>query len=58
MRMNFGRSAPDAEAHPHHHGHKIERFEGAADLLIVGLIVVLGLAMLIGLLTASGKTYW
>ena len=32
--------------------------EGAADLLTIGFIVVLGLAMVIGLLTASGNVTW
>jgi hypothetical protein len=33
-------------------------FENATDLLTVGLIVVLGLAMVIGLFTASGNVTW
>jgi hypothetical protein len=44
--------------HHHHNKHRIERFEGAADLIVVGLIVLLGLAMLIGLMTASGEANW
>jgi hypothetical protein len=36
----------------------LERFEGATDLLVVGIIIALGLAMLIGLLTADGKVSW
>lgn len=44
-----------------HHTHKhplMMRFEGATDLLTVAIIIVLGLAMLIGLLTADGNTTW
>lgn len=48
----------EAEAHPHKNKHLLERFEGATDLLVVGIIVALGLAMLIGLLTADGKVSW
>ncbi|HEX6860295.1 MAG TPA: hypothetical protein VF138_08895 [Caulobacteraceae bacterium] len=33
-------------------------FENATDLLTVGLIVLLGLAMVFGLLTASGSVTW
>lgn len=62
MRFKLGRSQPVGPVHDdeHHHvnRHRIERFEGAADLIVVGLIVLLGLAMLIGLLTASGKANW
>lgn len=38
--------------------HLLERFEGYTDLLIVGLIIALGAAMLVGLLTANGKVTW
>lgn len=62
MRFKLGRSQPVGPVHDgeHHHvnHHRIEKFEGAADLIVVGLIVLLGLAMLIGLLTASGKANW
>ena len=33
-------------------------FENAADLMTVGLIIALGLAMVVGLLTASGNVTW
>ena len=33
-------------------------FENATDLLTIGLIVALGLAMVIGLITASGSVTW
>ena len=36
----------------------LERFEGYTDLIVVGLIIALGAAMLIGLLTANGKVTW
>jgi hypothetical protein len=54
MRLNL--KHPDGRVHHNHH--RIERFEGAADLLVVALIIILGLAMLIGLVTASGKVTW
>ena len=38
--------------------HRLERFEGAADLMTVGLIIALGAAMVVGLLTASGSVTW
>lgn len=37
---------------------RIQGFENAADLLTVGLIIALGAAMVIGLLTASGSVTW
>jgi len=37
---------------------KLEGFESAADLATVGLIIALGLAMVVGLLTASGSVTW
>ncbi|WP_156378469.1 MULTISPECIES: hypothetical protein [unclassified Phenylobacterium] len=49
------------EGEVHHHKknrHLLERFEGYTDLIIVGLIIALGAAMLIGLLTANGKVTW
>ncbi len=49
----------DTEVHHHKNKHRIERFEGATDLLVVGIIIALGLAMLIGLITAgSGHASW
>jgi hypothetical protein len=63
MGFKLGRSQPaghvnDGEHHHHVNKHRIERFEGATDLIVVGLIVLLGLAMLIGLITASGEANW
>jgi hypothetical protein len=62
MRLNLGhrvQPAHDGENHPHHvNHHRIERFEGAADLLVVGLIILFGVAMVIGLITASGNVTW
>jgi len=48
----------EGELHPHKNKHLLERFEGYTDLIVVGLIIVLGAAMLIGLLTANGKVTW
>ena len=42
-------------------GHKFEkheRAEGWVDLATLGFIVALGLAMLVGLVTASGSVTW
>ena len=61
MGFKLGRSQPAGpvrDGEHHHNKHRIERFEGAADLIVVGLIVLLGLAMLIGLITASGEANW
>lgn len=52
-------TGPEAEAHvAHRKGHLLERFEGATDMLIVGIIIALGAAMLVGLITASGSAPW
>lgn len=49
----------EAEAHAtHRKGHLTQRFEGATDMLIVGIIIALGAAMLVGLITASGSAPW
>jgi len=45
------------EAHHHDH-HLIEKTEGGMDYLMLGIIVVLGLAMAIGLFTAGGDASW
>jgi hypothetical protein len=46
------------EHHPHHaRKHRIEKFEGAADIMVVVGIVLLGIAMVAGLLTASGSIH-
>jgi hypothetical protein len=37
---------------------RLQGFENATDLMTVGLIIALGLAMVIGLLTASGNVTW
>ena len=44
--------------HTHRNKHRAERFEGAADLLVVGIIIALAAAMLIGLLTTQGSAPW
>jgi hypothetical protein len=48
----------EGEVHRHKNRHLLERFEGYADLIVVALIIALGAAMLIGLLTANGKVTW
>ena len=40
------------------HKNRLVGFENATDLLTIGLIVALGLAMVIGLVTASGSVTW
>jgi hypothetical protein len=40
------------------HKNRLMQFENATDLLTVGLIVILGLTMVVGLLTASGSVTW
>jgi hypothetical protein len=53
MRTDIGH---DGETHHHHRNrHFIQRFEGYADLIMVGALVILALAMVIGLLTADGR---
>jgi hypothetical protein len=42
-------------AHPPSRRHLLQKFEGATDLMVVALIVLLGGAMLFGLLTAGGS---
>lgn len=42
----------------HRKAHLAQRFEGATDMLIVGIIIALGAAMLVGLITASGAAPW
>ena len=43
-------------AHPRRH--RLQKIEGIADLLTLGLIVALGIAMVVGLVTASGSVTW
>jgi hypothetical protein len=53
MRTELGH---DGETHHHHRNrHFLQRFEGYADLIMVGALVILALAMVIGLLTADGR---
>ena len=51
MHMDEGHETP----HPPRRRHLLQRFEGATDLMVVALIVLLGGAMLFGLLTAGGS---
>jgi len=48
----------DESVHHHHNRHLIEKTEGGMDYLMVAIIVALGLAMAIGLVTASGDASW
>ncbi|WP_309644522.1 hypothetical protein [Phenylobacterium sp.] len=48
----------DGEVHHRKNRHLLERFEGYTDLIVVGMIIILGAAMLVGLLTANGKVTW
>ena len=59
MRLNLrqGGATHDAD-HPHHNKHRLEKFEGSMDLVVVGLIAILALAMLVGLITGGGDPSW
>lgn len=46
---------PHTEHHPNRH--RLEKFEGMADIGVVVMVVVLGIAMVAGLLTASGNIH-
>lgn len=48
----------EGEVHHRKNRHLLERFEGYTDLIVVGMIIALGAAMLFGLLTANGKVTW
>jgi hypothetical protein len=56
--MRLGQKHAPADGRHHHNRHLLEKFEGATDLLVVGMIIVLGLVMFIGLATAGGKVTW
>jgi hypothetical protein len=50
--------AQELEHHPSHaKRHRLQKFEGAADIMTIGVIIALGIAMVIGLATASGQTW-
>jgi len=58
MRLGIERKGHEAHAH-HHNRHLLERFEGYTDVIVVGAIVLLGAAMVWGLMTAgSGSPSW
>lgn len=60
MRLTLNRHGQGDEAHHHHHNsHKLERFEGAMDIVVVGLIALFAL-ILIGTLVlgSSGEPAW
>ena len=44
--------------HTHHKRHRFEKIEGAADFLTLAFIIALGIAMVVGLVTASGRVSW
>lgn len=46
------------ESHAHSKRHRLERAERTADTLTLGFMVVFGLVVLIGLITASGSVTW
>ncbi|HTK34623.1 MAG TPA: hypothetical protein VL358_04960 [Caulobacteraceae bacterium] len=46
--------AQEIEHHPHPKRRRLQSIEGAADMMTLGVIVALGIAMVIGLVTASG----
>jgi hypothetical protein len=54
----IGRRPRDAaHDHPHHHRpafQTMKQIEGGFDILIIALVVILALAMIYGLLTATG----
>lgn len=45
----------DDTHHHHRNRHLLQRFEGYADLIMVGALVILALAMVVGLITADGS---
>ncbi len=56
---HFGRHAQAMarDDHPHHHHpayQTMKKIEGGVDLLVIALVVILALAMVYGLLTATG----
>ena len=58
MRLNMRHCGVHDADHPHHNKHRIEKFEGSMDLLVVALIAILALAMLVGLVTGGGDVGW
>ncbi len=55
MRLGLNRHGQGDEAHHvHHNGHKLERFDGAMDIVVVGLIALFAL-ILIGTLVMGGS---
>ena len=45
-------------AHHHHTAGRRKLADRATDFLTIGFVVALGLAMLVGLVTASGHVTW
>jgi len=52
--------AQELEHHsqPRHKRHRLQKIEGVADMMTLGVIVALGIAMVVGLVTASGHVTW
>lgn len=46
-----------AETHTHRKSHPLQKFEGFADLLVVGMAIALAVAIVIGLVTANGNIH-
>ena len=51
MRLKFG----NGDAHRGPHKHRAEKFEHLVDIATIGGIVLLGLAMVMGLIMADGS---
>ena len=50
--------AQELEHPPHAKRRRLQKFEGMADMMTLAVIVALGIAMVIGLVTASGHVTW
>lgn len=55
--MSIDPAPAETPGHPHRNRHRLEKFEGFADILVVVMVAVLGIAMVVGLLTASGNIH-
>ena len=52
---HFGRQSAEKHEHHHHPAYQsLKRIEGSIDLLVIALVVILAVAMVYGLLTATG----
>jgi hypothetical protein len=50
--------AQELEHRTHAKRHRLQKFEGMADIMTLAVIVALGIAMVVGLVTASGQVTW